>query len=71
MKNKIVLASGNKHKLKEIREILTEYEIVSCSEMGFNSDIDETGTTFYENALIKAIRTQVRQSEADSFLSVH
>lgn len=54
MKQKIVLASGNKHKLKEIKEILSDYDIVSCGEMGFNQDIDETGTTFYENALIKA-----------------
>lgn len=54
MKNKIVLASGNKDKLKEIREMLPEYEIISCKEAGFTGKIEETGTTFYENALIKA-----------------
>ncbi len=51
---KIVLASGNAHKLKEFRELLPEYEIVSCKELGFNGDIVEDGKTFYENALIKA-----------------
>lgn len=51
---KIVLASGNKDKLKEIREILTDYEVISCKELGFYGDIEENGKTFYENALIKA-----------------
>ncbi len=54
MKNKIVLASGNAKKLKEIREMLPEYEVIPCAELGFTEDIEETGTTFYENALIKA-----------------
>lgn len=54
MKKKIVLASGNKHKLIEISEILTDFEIVSCKDLGFNEDIVEDGSTFYENALIKA-----------------
>ncbi len=54
MKPKIVLASGNKHKLKEIQEMLSDYEVIPCSEAGFNGDIEETGKTFYENALIKA-----------------
>ncbi len=51
---KIVLASGNKDKLKEIRQILVGYEIVSCAEEGFCGDIQENGSSFYENALIKA-----------------
>ena len=50
----IVLASGNKHKVKEIRELLPEYEIISCLEAGFTGDIEENGLTFYDNALIKA-----------------
>ncbi len=54
MKKKIVLASGNKHKLREIREILCDYEIVSCHDLGFYDEVEETGTTFYENAFIKA-----------------
>lgn len=51
---KIVLASGNKHKLKEIKTILSDYEIISCKELGFYEEIEENGSTFYENALIKA-----------------
>ena len=53
-KQRIVLASGNKHKLKEIREILTDFEVISCEEAGFKGDIEETGNTFFENAKIKA-----------------
>ena len=52
---KLVIASGNKGKIKEIKEILGGiFEVVPMSELGFNEDIDETGTTFFENALIKA-----------------
>ncbi len=51
---KIVLASGNKDKIKEIREMLPEYDIISSKEAGFFDEIEETGSTFYENALIKA-----------------
>lgn len=54
MKKTLVLASSNAHKLKEIREILTEFNVVSCKEAGFFGDIEENGKTFYENALIKA-----------------
>lgn len=51
----VVLASGNKGKLREIEKILGEFGItvVPQSELGV-SDADETGTTFVENALIKA-----------------
>ena len=52
---KLVVASNNKGKLKEIREILKDkYEVVSMGEMGYYDDIVEDGETFYENALIKA-----------------
>lgn len=52
---KIVMASGNLGKLREIQRILTDFdiEVVPQSEYGV-SDADETGTTFVENALIKA-----------------
>ncbi|MBO5411930.1 MAG: RdgB/HAM1 family non-canonical purine NTP pyrophosphatase [Clostridia bacterium] len=53
-KEKLVVATGNAHKLREIAEIFTEYEVVSQKQMGFNEDVEETGTTFAENALIKA-----------------
>lgn len=56
MIDEIVVASKNKGKIKEIRNILsgTDIKVVSMEEVGFNEDIEETGKTFYENALIKA-----------------
>ena len=51
---KLVAATGNAHKLKEIREILSDLEIISEAEAGFYGDVEETGSTFLENALIKA-----------------
>lgn len=53
-KQRIVLASGNAHKIKEIAQMLPEYEVVGHKELGFNEEIIEDGKTFYENALIKA-----------------
>lgn len=50
----IVLASGNKHKIKEIGEILKDYNVVGYKELGFDFEIEENGSTFYENALLKA-----------------
>ena len=51
---KIVVASGNAHKIDEIKNILTGFDIVSMREMGFDGEIVEDGSTFKENALIKA-----------------
>lgn len=51
---KIVVASGNAGKIREIREIFTGVEIVSMQELGFSEEIEETGKTFKENAKIKA-----------------
>ncbi|MBQ9114122.1 MAG: RdgB/HAM1 family non-canonical purine NTP pyrophosphatase [Clostridia bacterium] len=51
---RLVVASGNAHKLREIAEIFTDFEVVSQKEMGFDGDVEETGETFVENALIKA-----------------
>lgn len=53
-RKRIVVATGNAHKLKEISEIFPDYEICSQKQMGFNEDVEETGKTFRENALIKA-----------------
>ena len=50
---KIVVASGNQGKLAEIREILSGCGLVAQGELGL-ADADETGSTFVENALIKA-----------------
>ena len=52
---KLIVASNNKGKIKEIKEILKDvYEIVPMGEVGFDEEIDENGSTFFENALIKA-----------------
>ncbi len=54
VKKRLVIASGNAHKLREIAEIFTDFEVVSQKQMGYDEDIEETGVTFMENALIKA-----------------
>ena len=53
---KIVLASNNPDKLREVREILegTGIEVISQREAGCDFEADENGTTFEENARIKA-----------------
>lgn len=50
----IVVASGNAGKLAEIRAILTGYEVLSPKELNIEFDVEETGETFYDNALLKA-----------------
>lgn len=51
---KVVLATNNKHKLLEFRNIFKDtLEIVSLVDVGINCDIKETGFTFIENSLIK------------------
>ena len=56
MKRKIIFATGNKNKMIEIRQILGDlgWEILSMKEAGISAEIEENGTTFEENALIKA-----------------
>ena len=56
MSKRIIFASGNEGKMKEIREILGDlgYEILSMKEAGVDVDIVEDGETFEENAIIKA-----------------
>jgi len=52
---KIVLASGNAGKLKELSRILGDLDVIVVPQSDFNvCDADETGSTFVENALIKA-----------------
>lgn len=53
-KRTLVVATGNAHKLVEIAAIFTQFNVVSQKQMGFDCDVEETGTTFIENALIKA-----------------
>ena len=56
MKRRIVFATGNENKMKEIRMILSDLntEIVSMKEAGVDIDIVEDGMSFEENAEIKA-----------------
>lgn len=53
-KTKLVVATGNKNKLREIAAIFTDFEVVSQKEAGFDVDVEETGETFVENARLKA-----------------
>ncbi|MCI6732889.1 MAG: XTP/dITP diphosphatase [Lachnospiraceae bacterium] len=55
MKDKLIIASNNAGKIREIREIMEDYgkEIISQKEAGIDLDVEENGTTFEENALIK------------------
>ena len=53
---KVVLASKNKHKLEEISQITRKFgmELVLESDLGVDIDVEETGSTFEENSLLKA-----------------
>ena len=53
---KVVLASKNKHKLVEISKLTEKFgfDLVLQSELGVDIDVEETGTTFEENSLLKA-----------------
>ena len=54
MKKDIVMASGNRGKIKEAQEILKEYKIIPMKELGINIDVEEDKETFIENATKKA-----------------
>ena len=62
---KLILATNNQNKLREIREMLadTDIEVISQREAGIETDVEETGTTFAENAQIKA---QAIRAEAEA-----
>lgn len=55
MKMKLVFATNNAHKLEEIQQIVGDrIELLSLKDIGCHEDIDETGETLEENALIKS-----------------
>ena len=68
---KIIFATGNKNKMKEIREILggLTSDISSMKDEGIDLDIDENGTTFEENSMIKAreVAEYCRQKGMEDF----
>lgn len=53
---KLIIASNNKGKIREYKEMLEplNYEVMSQSETGINIEVEETGTTFAENSALKA-----------------
>ena len=53
---KVIFATGNENKLREIRQITKDMdiEIVSMKDAGYYTDVEETSTTFEENAYLKA-----------------
>ena len=55
---KIIYGTGNKDKLDQVRSFVNtmgyDYEFIGLKDIGFNDDIEENGTTFEENSLIKA-----------------
>ena len=54
--NKIIFATGNENKMREIRMIMADMdvEVISMKEAGCFVDVEETGTTFEENSVLKA-----------------
>ena len=51
---KIIAATKNKNKLREFGDILNGFEIISQEDAGVDIDVEETGTTFEENSMLKA-----------------
>ena len=74
---KFVLASHNAHKVQEFQDALKEFgiEVISASSLGIDEEPVEDGTTFEENALIKArfvaSKTDLPVISDDSGLEVH
>ena len=54
MNKEIVIASGNKSKIKEAQEILKEYKIIPMQELGIEREVEEDQETFFKNAIKKA-----------------
>jgi|GEM_PF-6200451 len=54
--HRIIIASNNKNKVREISHMLkgTDAQVLSLEDIGFKADIEETGETLKENAAIKA-----------------
>ena len=67
---RIVVATHNEHKIKEIKQILSNEKILSLKDIGFDQKIEETGTTFLENAIIKAkmVHKYLKQNHIDAYV---
>ena len=66
MRKTIIAATGNADKMREFREILAGhlFDVISMKEAGYDLDIEENGTTFAENAVIKARTVALASGEA-------
>jgi len=68
---RLVFASNNAHKLTEVRAIMPAgVEVLSLHDIGFEQEIDETGTTLSENSRIKAETVMAWLKENDQWSSV-
>ncbi len=65
---KIILATSNPGKVKEFQSWITEYPVVAYSDLIEPFEIDETGSTFKENALIKARAVYEKLSPTDDIV---
>lgn len=59
MDNEIIIASGNKGKIKEAQEILAEYKITPIKELGIDIEVEEDKDTFVDNAIKKATEISI------------
>lgn len=55
MKERIIIATRNAHKVEEIQAILSDYEVCDLSSVDDPPEVEETGLTFVENATLKAV----------------
>lgn len=65
---RIVLATSNQGKVKEFRSWISEYEVVAYSDIMEPFEIEETGVTFKENALIKARAVYEKLSDKNAMV---
>lgn len=65
----VIFATGNKGKLREIKEIMEglPYNIVSMKEAGLETDVDETGTSFEENSVLKARAVAEKAAKTEEY----
>ena len=61
--DELILATNNEHKVKEFKELFPHMKIQSLKEAHIVSNPEETGTTFLENAKIKAISASLQTSQ--------
>lgn len=55
---RLIIATSNKSKKREFEEMLPDMRVLCFKDLGLSYDIEETGSTFFENALIKARRVK-------------